>query len=748
MSLYTELKRRNVIRVGAAYVVTAWLIIQVVETIFPAFGFGDAAVRVTTIVLAIGLLPALILAWAFELTPEGLKKDADVDHALPASVQAGKRLDRLILVILALALGYFAFDKWVLDPVEDAQIAQMAHEEGRTAAFTESYGDKSIAVLPFVNMSDDAGNEYFSDGISEELLNLLAQIPELRVISRSSAFSFKEKDIPIPAIAEQLNVAHILEGSVRKAGNRVRITAQLIEARSDTHLWSATYDRDLDDVFAIQDEIASVIGESLKVELELIGGEPVSPESVKTASMGAYEAYLRGREFLHLRERKNIEVALGLFERSVSLDEGFAPAHAQLAITTLLRYGLEDRDTVERHLDRAQAIEPDLAEAHGGRALLALNDGDQESTIKHAQRALAANPNYVDAMNWLYIALTNLGRNEEAEATIKRLLVADPLSSPGRYNYTGLLGRAGRFEEARAQADRLLSYNPGRGSHAHAILSFFQGDIAKALAWTLKAKALDTMLLDLHVAWPLGFSWIGEYGEARRIQEQFTTWVEFADGNPDRAITLTRESLQAYPQSEVELLAELANLLYMASRFEEALPVFERFLEVASEQVVFAWHFHMSGCFAEFDMRVASTRRILGDEEGALVAAKSARQRQAEIRSDWMHSSWLHRADAMIAAFDRKPDAAVKSLKQAIRNGHRSPWFFDDPIFDDMRMDAGFIAVQQELDTILADEHNKVLQIICFNNPAPDTWQPLPETCEGVLEQPIPGSANQGGQSD
>jgi TolB-like protein len=236
MSLYAELKRRNVLRVGAAYVVTAWLIIQVVETIFPAFGFGDAAVRIATIVLAIGLVPALILAWAFELTPEGLKKDEDVDRTLPVSVKAGKRLDRMILVVLALALGYFAFDKFVLDPARDAALVEEATQQARSDALVESYGDKSIAVLPFVNMSDDAGNEYFSDGISEELLNLLARIPDLRVIARTSSFAFKGKDLTAREIARELEVAHVLEGSVRKAGDRVRITAQLIEARSDTHL--------------------------------------------------------------------------------------------------------------------------------------------------------------------------------------------------------------------------------------------------------------------------------------------------------------------------------------------------------------------------------------------------------------------------------------------------------------------------------------------------------------------------------
>jgi len=234
LSLFGELKRRNVFRVGAAYIVAVWLIIQVVETLFPIYGLSDAAIRLVVTLLAIGLLPVVVLAWAFELTPEGLKKDKDVDRSQSITLQTGKKLDRMIMVVLVLALSYFAFDKFVLDPVEDEHIAQSAHQQGRSAAFTESYGDNSIAVLPFVNMSSDPEQEYFSDGLSEELLNLLSKIPELRVISRSSSFAFKGEKIDIPTVAKKLNVAHILEGSVRKAGNLVRITAQLMHAPTRT----------------------------------------------------------------------------------------------------------------------------------------------------------------------------------------------------------------------------------------------------------------------------------------------------------------------------------------------------------------------------------------------------------------------------------------------------------------------------------------------------------------------------------
>ena len=221
MSLFNELKRRNVLRVAAAYLVVAWLLIQVSETIFPLFGLGDAPARIVVLIFVVGLIPTLVIAWAFELTPEGLKRESTV--ALDESIAPGNgnRLDRIIIVVLALALGFFAFDKFVLDPARDADIAESARKEGRTETLVESYGDNWIVVLPFADLSPGGDQAYFSDGLAEEVLNLLAQIRELRVISRSSAFSFKGSKMPVPEIASVLNVQHVLEGSVRRAGDQI-----------------------------------------------------------------------------------------------------------------------------------------------------------------------------------------------------------------------------------------------------------------------------------------------------------------------------------------------------------------------------------------------------------------------------------------------------------------------------------------------------------------------------------------------
>ena len=335
MSFYHELKRRNVFRVAIAYLAGSWLLVEVAETIFPLFGFDDTPARILVIVLTIGFPLFLLFSWVFEITPEGLKKEKDIDRAASLTRKTGKQLDRIIIVLLALALGYFAFDKFVLEPARVSDLVEESVQQARSDALVESYGDKSIAVLPFINMSADPEQEYFSDGISEELLNLLAKIPELRVISRSSAFSFKGKDIPIPTVAEQLNVAHVLEGSVRKVGNRVRITAQLIEARSDTHLWSETYDRTLDNIFATQDEIAGTVVAALK--LTLLGDAPMAEE----IDPQAYTLYLQARYILNTSESNQFEQAEQKLRQALEMEPAFMPALWELGRAIQIRIGLE-----------------------------------------------------------------------------------------------------------------------------------------------------------------------------------------------------------------------------------------------------------------------------------------------------------------------------------------------------------------------------------------------------------------------
>jgi TolB-like protein/Tfp pilus assembly protein PilF len=491
LSFFNELKRRNVLRVAAAYVVAAWLVIQVVETIFPAFGFGDSALRIVTIVFGIGLIPTLVFAWAFEMTPEGLKKEKDVDRTQSITPHTGKKLDRMIMLVLALALGYFAFDKFVLDPQRDAAVQEQmagqveeARQQGRTEALVESYGDKSIAVLPFVNMSDDASNEFFSDGISEELLNLLAKITDLRVISRSSAFSYKGKDINLSKVAEELNVAHILEGSVRKAGNKVRITAQLIEARSDTHLWSETYDRELDDIFAIQDEISATVVEQLKVTL--LGAAP----HIKVIDPEAYTLFLKARQLGRQFTLESLEHSNTLYRQALAIDPDYADAWDGLASNYTSQAGRGPLSIAEGYqraraaAEKALVIDPEYAPAYATLGWLAMDyKNDLVEAARHYERALELDPADTTIIGGVAMLLKSLGRLDESITLGEYFTARDPLNAVSHYNLGLSYLFAGRWADAIAsyQTARRLSPEMIGAQYFIGTALLFQGDVQKAL---------------------------------------------------------------------------------------------------------------------------------------------------------------------------------------------------------------------------------------------------------------------------
>jgi TolB-like protein/Flp pilus assembly protein TadD len=718
MGLVSELRRRNVFRMAVLYAVAAWLVMQVAEVLIALAKLPDWIGQTTLILLAVGFPIALIFSWVYELTPEGISLEKDVAAAESITHVTGRRMDFIVISLLCAAVILFAYDKWWLR--DEITVAPAV--------------SNSIAVLPFVNMSADPEQEFFSDGISEDLLNLLAQIPELQVISRSSSFSFKGEDIAIPTVAEQLNVAHVLEGSVRKVGNRVRITAQLIEADSDSHLWSQSYDRELDDIFAVQDEIAGAISDALRMKLALVAGEALQPTAIRAANTDAYDAFLQGRELFRQRGEENVEDAVRHFKRSLRLDNSFAPAHAQLAIATLILIGYGESPVwgdatriVNALLDRAQALEPDLAEAHGGRALLALLGDDPESTIDHARKALASNPNYSDAMTWLQLALQELGRYEEADELLKQVLVIDPLSFVGRWNYAEWLALNGRVAEAHEVADQLLEQDP----FFHATTSlFYEGKIAEGLSWALKGGGGNNLVI-------YAFTLVGEFDEARRLKESQAYWIDAYEGRWDEAIRGAQGNMRLDPDDE-GFIVDAAIILYLAGRIDEALPLYERLREFVPEGRPILRQGMRAYMPVVQTMRLALARRRAGDEDGAQAAAQIVRQEHAARRAAGRRNQEQELVEAMLAAFENDADGVIAALKSAMRRGLTFPWWVHDRIFEDLWGEPRFVALQQELDAILEVEHDKVLQLICFNNPTPDDWQPLPETCEGVEEKRRP----------
>ena len=462
MSLFNELKRRNVFRVAIAYVVVAWLIIQVVETIFPAFGFGNIAVRIVVIVLAIGLVPALILPWAFELTPEGLKKENDLDRNEPYATQAGKKLDRWIMLVLAMGLSFFAFDKFVLDPARDQLEIETARQEGHTEALVESYGEQSIAVLPFVNLSSDPEQEYFSDGISEELLNLLARVPDLRVISRSSAFAFKDRDIDISEIAEHLNVAHILEGSVRKAGNSIRVSVQLIDARTNTNIWSESYDRESSDIFAIQDEISAQVVAQLQLAIlgETPKSDPIDPE--------AYNLFLRGRHISHSFQADPEHIAEKLLKQSLAIEPNYVPALGELGRVYLNWPNNEVSDAelqrrIRSIVNRMELAAPGHPTVFGWRAYIADQDLDPVTAARFYERALAIDPHNAGVLRGVISFLLDQGNLQDAVVTAEYLVQQDPLCVMCLQHLSWAYRATGEYERAVEVLQEAVEWNPNRG---------------------------------------------------------------------------------------------------------------------------------------------------------------------------------------------------------------------------------------------------------------------------------------------
>ncbi|HEY8011732.1 MAG TPA: hypothetical protein VIE67_12140 [Rudaea sp.] len=471
MSFFAELKRRNVIRAAGLYLVGAWLVVQVAGTILPMFGAADWIARSIVIALAIGFLPAMIVAWIFELTPDGLKRDEDVKPEESIAPQTARRMDRLILIVAVVAIGYFAFDKFVLAPRRDATLVTQttAHVTAEISAEQAKINPHSIAVLPFVNMSGDAQNAYFSDGISEEILNVLARIPALQVAARTSSFSFKGGNKEVPEIARELKVRMVLEGSVRKQDARVRITAQLIDASNGFHVWSQTYDRDLKDIFAIQDEIANAIADELKVK---IGDAAASfAPSRGTQNVEAHDSYLRGLALWQLRGEDNLWQALKQFEQSAAADPKFAEAYAGQALVYSILPDWTARITYDDALarardnaERALSLDPTLPESYVVLAYLADSDRRRETAAALYQRAIALRPSYATAYQWLGNSLWSGGQLEPGVAALEHASALDPRSAIIANNHGMALIALGRYADAKVLCEPILKSAPDNHS--------------------------------------------------------------------------------------------------------------------------------------------------------------------------------------------------------------------------------------------------------------------------------------------
>ena len=513
-NFFAELKRRNVYKVAVAYAVVAWLLIQIATQVFPFFDIPNWVVRLVILLIIIGFPIALVIAWAFELTAEGIKRTEAADAA---HLRASSKHTWIYVVVIAalMSAGLFFLGRYA---------ASRNTGGGRGG---DSLPAKSIAVLPFDNLSRDPENAYFAEGVQDEILTRLAKVADLKVISRTSTQQFKSVPEDLPQIAKRLGVAHILEGSVQKQGQQVRVNVQLIKAATDTHLWAESYDRNLTDIFAVESEIAKNIADKLRAKLT--GSEAQAMAARPTKNGDAYQLYLKGRFFWNKRTGFDLLKAIDYFKQAIEKDPNYALAYAGLGDSYILLSGFgaatpkESLPQAEAAAKKALEIDDTLGEAH---ATLGFSHCvyhlDFQSSIKEFERAIALNPNYATAHQWFgNTTLTAVGQFDRAIAEGKRAVELDPLSLIINADLGADYLSARRVDEAIAQFHKTIEMDP-RFYYAHWNLAEaleLKGQLREAFAEYKKAVELDN---DPFVLALLGqaYAKLGKRDEAQKILSQ------------------------------------------------------------------------------------------------------------------------------------------------------------------------------------------------------------------------------------
>jgi TolB-like protein/Tfp pilus assembly protein PilF len=505
LSLFNELKRRNVIRVGIAYVVVVWLVMQFADVVLDNIDSPSWVFQVIMLVLAIGLPLVLVFAWAFEMTPEGIKKEKDVDRSHSITSHTGKRLNNTILVLMAVVIAYLLFDKFSnpvavdLPSTEVAAVANQAEEKPEVEA---EIPRKSIAVLPFDNRSALEEDIFFVDGIHDDLLSTIAKIGTLKVISRTSVMEYRGTNKKIPVIAKELGVANILEGGIQRSGNQVRINVQLIDAVTDEHLWAEIFDRELtaENLFTIQSEISQKIANALKAVLSL--EEKTRINTMPTDNLQAYDSYLHGRQLMATRKVDKLQQAVKEFGKAVAIDPEFALAWVNLADANSLLAGYQAKSleaaipVMESAISHAMSINNELGEAYASLAQIHEYYQREDEAEAAYLKAIELSPNYATAYHWYssFVLRSSMLRTAEATKLLERAFELDPRSSTisvalaSQYKFQGLLSLAER------QYLDLIELDP-EFMNAYAALAdlYFRdlGRFDKALALYRKASQLD-----------------------------------------------------------------------------------------------------------------------------------------------------------------------------------------------------------------------------------------------------------------
>jgi TolB-like protein/Flp pilus assembly protein TadD len=550
-NFFAELKRRNVYKVAVAYAVVSWLLIQAASIFFPAFDAPPWVMKIFIIVIIFGFPVALIFSWAFEITPEGIKLESEIEPNKSTARRTGRKIVAVTIALAVVAAGLFVYQL-----VRSRPTVTPRQSEAATVV-----PNKSIAVLPFDNLSHDPDNAYFAEGVQDEILTRLAKVADLKVISRTSTQHFKSTPENLPQIAKQLGVTNILEGSVQKANDQVRVNVQLINALTDAHLWADTYDRKLTDIFAVESDIAKTIAESLQAKLT--GSEKNAISKKPTENLEAHELYLKGRYFWNRRNTASLRKAGDYFQQAIDLDPNYALAYAGLAdVHSILPIyaGTAPKDDVPKALAAARkAVELDrnLAEAYTSLGNALVSNAQLKLAEQEFRRALVLNPNYATAHQWLAECLFGQGRFPESLVEIERAHELDPLSLIINASYASSLSGVGRYDDAVKQARKALDLDPDL-IPGHEILGQIyedEGKLDEAIAEYRKANEIEPTPSNFAML-AHAYAKTGRVAETRKILDKLTALsarryvgtyplaiVHLALGEKEEALRLLEQSL-------------------------------------------------------------------------------------------------------------------------------------------------------------------------------------------------------------
>ncbi len=554
--LFEELKRRNVVRVGIAYLVAAWLALQVVDLVVESVSAPAWVMQVILLLTALGFPLALGFAWAFELTPEGLMLERDVDRSKSITPQTGRRLDRLIIVVLVIAVGLLLTDKFLLRDTDQAELTVQVPDESPAPQSSR----RSIAVLPFVNRSNAQDDVFFVDGIHDDILTQLAKISSLKVISRTSVMQYRNTEKPMRIIGKELAVATIMEGSVQRAGKRVRIKVQLIDANTDEHLWAEVYDRELTaaNIFEIQTEMATAIAGALRATLTSDEAQRLALKP--TENLEAYEAYLIGRQRMAQRTVRSIADAKAFFERAINLDPEFALAYVGISDTIQLQvdYGGLSPAVVAReakpYIDRALELDGNSGEAYVSLGGMYDYARDYDAAEDAYLRGLDLAPNYAQGHMWYgLLLLHNRGLVVKALEQFQQASVHDPLSVVNLNNVSTALRALGRFDDSRALIEKTLDIDPQFArTYLYKAYDYWmvQGRLDLALEYYLRGWSLDP-------GDPLMYVEIAQIYMDLTDDQTAICWLDRAIAlNPDAGYTIDEQAIFSALRNDREAAAE------------------------------------------------------------------------------------------------------------------------------------------------------------------------------------------------